>query len=311
MRADLLHVVTARTNPKRWSVPPAHYREFEQHMLDSGVHLTVVECALGDRPWEADGHPHVQHVGVRAKSLLWHKENLINIGISRLPPEARYIAWIDADIEFRNPNWASDTVHALQQYAVVQPWSEALDLGPDGSPMLIKGQHVHTSFCKVWRYQGEVQPEPYGYAHPGYAWASRRDVLDNVGGLLDISGLGAADHQMAKAMIGQPESSIHGQTSRGYQDAILNWAVLAEKYIKGNLGFVQGVIEHKFHGAKANRKYQERWDILVKHKFDPRTDLKRNTYGVWELAGNKPELQRDIDSYFGQRMEDANVLLTP
>jgi hypothetical protein len=311
MDSKLLHVVTVRFNPKRWGVPPAHYRAFEQHMLDSGVNLTVVECALGERPFEADGTPGVNHIGVRSKSLVWNKENLINIGISRLPPTAKYIAWIDADVEFRNPHWASDTVHALQQYSVVQPWSEALDLGPDGTPMTIKGRQVHTSFAKIWRYEGQILPEPYMYAHPGYAWASRRDVLDNLGGLLEISGLGSADHQMAMAMIGQPENSIHGMTDKGYQDAILAWAVLADTYVKGNLGFVQGLVEHKFHGEKARRKYVERWDILIKHKFNPLTDLKRNTYGVMELAGNKPAMARDIDSYFGQRNEDANVIFAP
>ena len=47
-----------------------------------------------------------------------------------------------------------------------------------------------------------------------------------------------------------------------------------------------------------------RWDILKKHGFDPVTDLKRNTSGILELAGNKPELRRDIMAYFSSRDED-------
>jgi len=31
-------------------------------------------------------------------------------------------------------------------------------------------------------------------------------------------------------------------------------------------------------------------------------------WGVLELAGNKPELRRDLDAYFRQRDEDANTL---
>jgi hypothetical protein len=36
--------------------------------------------------------------------------------------------------------------------------------------------------------------------------------------------------------------------------------------------------------------------------------LKRNTYGVLELAGNKPQLRHDIDCYFRARDEDSNTL---
>ncbi|TAG22557.1 MAG: hypothetical protein EAZ40_08055, partial [Rhodobacterales bacterium] len=43
---------------------------------------------------------------------------------------------------------------------------------------------------------------------------------------------------------------------------------------------------------KAARRYVERWDVLVRHAFDPTADLLRNSWGVLELAGNKPALRR-------------------
>jgi len=117
MRADILRVVTCVYNPIWWQTRIQHYGTFRQHMLDSGVKLTVVECALGERPFELGDDPDVTHVGVRADTLAWNKENLINIGIARgTDPSERYLAWVDADVEFRNRNWASDTVHSLQQY---------------------------------------------------------------------------------------------------------------------------------------------------------------------------------------------------
>jgi hypothetical protein len=36
-------------------------------------------------------------------------------------------------------------------------------------------------------------------------------------------------------------------------------------------------------------------------------DLKRNSNGVIEFAGNKPDLERDLDNYLRSREEDANV----
>jgi hypothetical protein len=57
MRADLLHVVTAISNPIRWRSRHMLYRNFERHMLESGVQLTVVECAYGDRPSSLEAPP--------------------------------------------------------------------------------------------------------------------------------------------------------------------------------------------------------------------------------------------------------------
>ena len=80
------------------------------------------------------------------------------------------------------------------------------------------------------------------------------------------------------------------------------------RHIAGNIGHVPGTIEHSWHGSKAARGYQSRWGILTKHQFDPVADLKRNVWGVPELAGNKPELRRDLDRYFRSRNEDANCV---
>jgi hypothetical protein len=318
MRADHLHVVTCVYNPIRWENRIKHAKRFIEQMLDHGVNLTVVECALGRRPHDLSDRPHFEHIGVRAETVAWNKESLINIGIYRSRFQTPYIAWIDADVEFRNRSFASDTVHALQQYAVVQPWSEALDLGPKGEPMFIKGFHVQTSFAKVWHELQDIKAIANGvpeyaagwkYPHPGYAWAIRRDVLNNIGGLIEVSGLGAGDHQMAMAFIGKTENSIHGQTHANYQNMIWAWGQRAYKYVQGNVSFVQGTVEHWWHGEKEGRRgrrYQERWKVLIDEGYDPVTDIRKNLDGVTELACNKPRLRHKIDQYMRQRCEDLN-----
>ncbi len=303
MRADLLHIVTAIANPMRWSSRTRLYRDFERHMLDSGVHLTVVECAYGDAPHLLAGTPGVQHIPVRARSMVWTKENLLNLGVAQLPDCAKYIAWIDADIRFRNPAWAEETVYALQLHDLVQPWSDCYDLGP-------RGEHVqlHRSFCRQWR-DGQPIGECYGvFAHPGYAWAATRQALEWLGGLIETAALGAADHHMALALAGKVERSIPGNLTQGYRRPLLAWQQRATQHIAGNIGSVAGTIEHHWHGQKARRRYVERWDVLAAHRFDPETDLRRNTHGVLELAGNKPELRRAMEAYFRQRDEDSNSM---
>jgi hypothetical protein len=235
--------------------------------------------------------------------LVWTKENLLNLGIARLPDHAKYIAWIDADVHFRNPDWAAETVHALQLYDVVQPWSDCYDLGPHDEHV-----QLHRSFCRQW-CDGQPVGECYGvFAHPGYAWAATRQALEWLGGLIETAALGAADHHMALALAAKVERSIPGNLSAGYRRPLLAWQQRASQHITGNLGVVRGTIEHQWHGAKARRRYVERWDVLARHGFDPDADLRRNTHGVLELACNKPELRRAMEAYFRQRDEDSNSM---
>ena len=313
MRADLLHVVTVVANPVRWESRLRLYRDFERHMLHSGVRLTTVECAYGERPFEIAAREGVNVVQVRAKTLVWNKENLINLGISRLPADWKYLAWIDADIRFRRPHWASETVHALQQYDIVQPWSDAYDLGPHD-------EHIghHKSFlCQWWNKQPVVPAGPkfwrfaggpYDYPHSGYAWAATRQAINWLGGLFELGAMGAGDHHMALALVGEVERSVPGPVSRSYLEHLKRWQDRALFHINGNLGFVPGTLEHAFHGRKDDRKYIDRWQMILEHGFDPDTDLKRNSFGVLELAGNKPELAHDLDMYFRARNEDINAL---
>jgi hypothetical protein len=309
MHANLLDVVTTRANPIRWATPDKIYAQWVEHMLDSGVRLTVAEVAYGERPFTAD-LPHVNHIKLRAKTWCWSKENAINIAISRLP-DAKYISWHDSDVFHEKANWASETVQALQHYDVVQPWDTALDRGPDGEVM-----QVHKSFCslfhagkpvvasndKFWKFQGG----PYEYSHTGYAWAATRQFFEWVGGLIEICAMGSGDHACAYGLVGAIDKTYPGAVSSFYKQILELWQTRAMMHVNQNIGFVPGVVNHLFHGSKVKRAYVDRWQIFLRHGFDPATDLKKNAFGVIEWAGNKPELKREFDLYLRGREEDGN-----
>lgn len=306
-----LHVFTARSNPLHWRAPHRNWEMFAAGMLAAGVSLTVIECAYGeeDHRCAIDG---VNHIPVRAKTRVWNKENLLNIGVHRTP-EAKYIAWIDADMIFHRTDWVIATLHALQHYDVVQPWSDAYDLGPHGEHMA-----HHKSFCHQWFNRQPVVPNaktfwthdggPYTYPHSGYAWAMTRQAFDWVGGLFEAGGMGSGDHHMALALVGGADSSMPGGTSGAYRAEVKRWESRARRHINGNIGVVAGTVEHLFHGRKGDRGYQTRWGMFVDHGFDPHEDLKRNSHGVLEFAGNKPDLRHDFDLYLQSRNEDINSL---
>lgn len=304
MKTELLDVVTCVSNPLLWKSRINLYRAFQEHMLASGVRLTTIEAAYGERPFEIDLHPDVNNVHVRAKTMVWNKESLLNLAISRLPDDFKYVAWIDGDILFRDKDWAAKTVDALQLYDVVQPWSHCYDLGPNGEHL-----NVHTSFAKLF-FEGKpiVRTAGYEFAHPGYAWAATREAINHLGGLIEVGSLGAGDHHMAMALASKGYLSYPGAIHANYKAEILAWQKRADTHIRGNLGYVPGTIEHSWHGSKVKRAYVDRWSVLTKHKFDPLTDVQKNSYGVVELSCNKPGLRRDMDHYFRNRNEDQNSI---
>ncbi len=311
LQPSQLHVFTARSNPLHWAAPHRNWLRFAQGMLDAGVSLTVIECAYGEEEHlcAIDG---ARHIAVRAKTRVWNKENLLNIGVHRTP-EAHYIAWIDADVLFRRTDWAIGTLRALQHYDVVQPWSDAYDLGPNDEHMA-----HHRSFCRQFFHRQPMVADgrpywqgdggPNVYPHSGYAWAMTRQAFDWLGGLFELGGMGSGDHHMSLALIGEANRSVPGGVSDAYLREVMRWQDRALRHINRNIGFVPGTIEHLFHGRKSDRGYQSRWDMFIKNNFDPLDDLKRNSHGVLEFTSNKPELRHDFDVYLRSRNEDINSL---
>lgn len=315
--ASQLHVVVAYSNPLRWRSRPRLYRQFEHHMLHSGVQLHTVELAHGHRHFEIstghDASPDVDYIQVRcrdgANGFCWHKESLLNVGLRHIPRHVRYIGIADADVAFDRRDWALETIEALQSHPIVQPWSDALDLGARGEVL----KH-HRSFGALWVSGELLQKAATGryddLGHPGFFWAATREFLADVGGLIDRAVLGSADRHMAMACIGRGDKSFNPRVTNAYKAMVMGWQARALAAGGVHLGVVpHSTIRHFFHGHKDLRRYVDRWQILVKHQYDPVRDVILNLDGVIELAGNKHHLARDIHKYFRDRSEDDSVIL--
>jgi len=202
---ETLYVVACMANPLRWRSRIALARAaLTDWLKEPNVHIILAECAYGSRGWHlADlASARVTHIPVRATTMAWSKECLLNTAIAHLPHAAEKIAVLDADIIFRRPGWATETLAALDLYPVIQPWDTAYDLGPHD-------EHVqtHKSFASVWHAGKPVVATSAAfwafnggyntYPHPGYAWGWQRRVLDRIGGLLEIGAMGSGDYHMA------------------------------------------------------------------------------------------------------------------
>jgi hypothetical protein len=108
---------------------------------------------------------------------------------------------------------------------------------------------------------------------------------------------------MALSFLGHGLSSLNEETSDGYKESIATYQSRARKV---RLGYVPGIIRHYYHGTKENRKYTERWKILVKHQYDPSKHVKYQSNGLLVPTSEcPPELLSDIFNYFKERNEDT------
>ncbi len=141
MPADRLHVIAVVSNPAQFQSRIALFRQFVAHMEAAGVHLIVVEHAFANRPFAVTQSHNPDHIQLRGRDgyEIWLKESLINVGFRHLTdtvPGWDKAAWIDADVAFMRPDWVQATLDALDHYAVIQPWSHSVDLGPDHAPLV-------------------------------------------------------------------------------------------------------------------------------------------------------------------------------
>lgn len=310
---DKLYVITMISNPRRFKTRYKLYKDFAKYIKHSGAILYTVEIGFGDREFQLVAEHDETIIRLQTNHELWHKENALNIALSRLPFDWKYVAWIDADVSFARPDWVQETIHMLQHHPVIQPWSEAYDLSPK-----YESFNKYRSFGWCNQNKDRITDENskdhlklknnFGYSslywHSGYAWAATRTCIDNIGGLIDFSILGAADHHMAHAFVGNLNTTpkdIHPK----YNVMLKIWADIAYNYVKGDVGYVDGALYHYWHGKKSNRKYIDRWDILINNEFNPETDIVKDFQGLYKLTDKKPKLKKEIQDYFNQRNEDG------
>lgn len=301
----VLHVIAVISNFARFKRRYELYWKFKRQMDEhKNVILYTCEVALGDRPFMVTEPGNPRHLQLRTRDELWIKENMINLMVRRLPLGWTYMAWVDADVEFLNRDFANETIHQLQNHKIVQMFENVVNLGPDGEIV-----STATSFMSQYIKKASGYPYRNKYAgthwHPGFAHACTREAYDAMGGLIDYAILGAADHHMVLAWIGKVDDSYPPGLHPNYVKRLKQYEALCERTIRREVSYVKGTIIHEWHGRYKNRRYVERWSILQGNEFDPEVDIKYNSYGILVFATEKNKLRDEIREYFRQRNEDG------
>lgn len=297
-----LHVVIVVSNPcefkKRYKLAIEFMERIELYNKDD-VELYLVELAYGNQKYKLTSPNNPKHLQLRTEIPLWHKENMINLGVRKLlPPDWKAFAWIDADIEFENQSWASDTLKILNGYCdIIQLFSHAIDMDENKNTM-----SIFTSFGYQYSHKKPYVKCGPDFWHPGFAWACNRTAFDKMGGLYDKSILGSGDHYIALSLIKKASMLFSKNANQAYKDSISEY----EKKAYGlRLGYIPGVIKHYYHGSKKNRKYSDRYKILDNHQYNASSHITYDDIGLIIPTKEFPMgLVLDIMNYFRERNED-------
>lgn len=304
-----LVAITTYFNPMRYVTRRKNYDLFMAGLHQACVPCITVECAFGDDPFELPASLDV--IQIRARTLLWQKERLLNLAASWLPRNCEYVAWLDCDILFDNPDWARDLERVLKKYKVAQLFETCLRLerddaktmAPDLSESFASVMNRDSTLLNIGRYDR--------HGHTGYSWACHREIFDEVG-LYDCAPAGSADHFMAHAIYGDYNFCIQNALKRDHRqiDHLKAWGKRFYQLVQGSLGVVPGQIRHLWHGDAINRRYFLRMREITDLGFDPWTDL-HIVPGApleWAPGLNKPGLQQYFTNYFSSRREDGELV---
>ncbi len=284
-----LAVVTCFFNFAGFKRPQSNLHRFLRQMKRDGVLVFGVEMSFDGR-FLTIGQPHWTQVVLDPKTQsLWQKEAALNLAAKSLPPEVTAVAWVDADVWFANPNWAPDTLDALQDHDIVQMFDTCHWTEEDG--------RVTESLPSC----GKSGLPPTGKAHSGFAWAMRRELWDKAGGLYPYVMSGGADSVMVATF------QRRGFWSRVWchvgedREPLIKWSAA----FKGvSVGHTPGELYHEWHGSAKNRDYIGRAERLS--SFHVTRHLEFDKRGLLRWTEGAPDtIVKIAADYFPSRREDG------
>ena len=298
---DTLHVVTVMSNPCNFRRRVLLAKEFINRMeFEQDITLYVVELAYGTEPFYITESDNPRHLQLRGDTILWHKENMINVGVKKLlPSNWKAMAWIDADVEFESPYWASEALRILNgSRDIIQLFSHCIDMDPD-----MKAMRIFQSYGFQYNKSFNYTINGLNYFHPGFAWACTRKAFDKLGGIYEHAILGSGDYVFSMSIIGQAIETVNRGETEAYKQHALNYEKQMKRF---RVGYVPGVIRHHYHGSKKNRGYENRWKILINHEYDPDKHVTHDENGLLIPTTECPKaMLQEIRDYFFSRLEDS------
>lgn len=291
-----LAVITTFFNPNNYINIKYNYSRFSKKIKEKCDLFTIELSFDGNFYLEGDN---ILKIKGNKSNILWQKERLLNILLEKISEEYTNIAWVDCDILFENENWITECNEKLQKYKVVQLYEFANRLNQNDE-IELRSKGIVKRISEINQIDINLS-----LGIPGFSWAIRREVLDEIK-FLDTQIIGGADSLMFYSFFGQKKGFVSNQMNTEWYNHFENWSDKAYKLVNNSVGFVSGEIIHLYHGKMSNRKYNDRYKILAEHNFNPSIHLKKDEYGLWSLKDTK--ITNKLKKYFENREEDDNII---
>lgn len=290
-------VILCHFNWCNFFTPKRNLHRFIRQMEIQGIPVYGIELSLNSI-FETSGMKNWKHITVTQENICFQKEACINIVVNSLPSNITKIAWLDHDIVFTNQNWYIEASMKLEQYKVLQLYSQYT--WTDKS-----GRKDRTS-CSVAKACTMSDNEIMRRGSRGCAWAARRELWNN-GGLYPFCYLGGGDTMFATVALGFFDIiNKHrvGLTKNENFERFFEWRRQIESYIKpSDISYIDGEIIHDWHGDQDARKYGIRYDLVYGIDLSSTVSLDHN--GLVKITSVSQEIYDRILKYFRDRNEDG------
>jgi hypothetical protein len=222
------------------------------------INLYIIELAYCDQQYVLTDKNNKNHLQLRCNHPLWHKENLINIGITKLlPKDWEYVAWIDCNVHFENSDFVKKTLNKLQEYDFVQMFSTL--------KCIEYNSEKYTEYGSLMYYVSKNEYSPT--LKPGGAWACTKKGYNSIGKLYDKS-LCESDCILAHALGLHRNYHMSAKNCKYLCDVDLYVNNIIKQQLK--VSYVDNIMVYYWHGNQENRKYHLfRHKMLTKIKYDP------------------------------------------
>jgi hypothetical protein len=300
-------IFNAASSSRRYELAREFIQRMERQEIEQkDICFHLVELVYGNQEFALTDANNPRHLQLRTEYPLWHKSNLINVGIQKLlPSNWKTVAWIDTDIEFQNKSWAKDANKLLRSSKdIVQLFEYVKYMEKDGithadlKSSFAYELHKGEPFTKIHKSLQTLVKGIDGGSVPGFAWACNRKTYDKMGKIYDMAILGGNDKILVYSLMGKAIGALKTKLNytEGYLDTIKDFQENVKDF---RVGYVPGLITHQFHGDLKDRKYGSKHKILINNHYDPNLHITYDENGVLIPTDDcPPNMLEDIHNYF-------------
>ena len=186
---NVFYAITSYFNPFHNADRIHNYLTFRKNLR---LPLITVEWAP-DGIFELTNDDADEVIQISGGNIMWQKERLLNIALESLPLSCEYLAWLDSDIIFSDPNWHERARALLKKYDFIQLFDkvnylpklaresfiiEQLKLMPYDQTSIssLKALESKTSLYGLSKkFNDTLTFEVNG--NPGMAWAAKIEII--------------------------------------------------------------------------------------------------------------------------------------